>query len=229
MTVILTADGKTWRYHPTAPPPEAGHLHAVAFAQVVDDLTLKPPRAALEVRSKTPPFIGRASADGMVGLVGATARQVPAAQLAGMPVAWTVEAAGYVTLALAGAFAAQPGYPSVWTPLDLGLRRLQRKAVTVSGRVTRVAGGVVTPVAAASVKVTAAVPVRALAGALPAPPGAASFLALSTVTGADGRFQLSLARALSVTLTASHGAASASRTLWPEYADDVLPADFRLS
>lgn len=229
MSVLLTMNGRTWRYSPIAPPPEAGLLRAVALAHVVDDLTLAPPRVALDVQSGTVPFTGRAGPDGMVGLIGAPARHVPPAQIAGMPIAFTVAGAGFDALALAGAIAAQPGYPATWLPLDLGLWRLQRSAVTISGRVTRVVGGVVQPVAGASVKVSAAVPVRALAGALPAPPTVASLTALATLTDALGRFSLLLARALSVTLTASDAGASASRTLWPDYADRVLPADFRLS
>lgn len=229
MSVLVNVNGRPWRHSPDTPAPEAGLLRAVALARLVDDMTLAPPRVALAVHSDAPSFGGRAGPDGLVGLIGTPARVVPAAQIAGMPVAFTVSAAGYDTLALAGAIAAQPGYPGAWSALDLGLWRLQRNALTIVGRVTRLAGGVPQPVAGASVNVTAAIPVRALAGALPAPPAVASFTALATLTDAQGRYSLPLARALSVTLTATQGGASASRVLWPDYAEPLLPVDFRLS
>ncbi|NVD97962.1 carboxypeptidase-like regulatory domain-containing protein [Massilia sp. BJB1822] len=230
MSMLVNANGRRWRYSPGTPPLEAGLLRAVALAHLVDDMTLAPPpRAALSVSSDAPPFSGCAGPDGLVGLIGSPSRMVPPAQIAGMPVAFTVSAAGYIPLLLAGAIGAQPGYPAAWSALDLGLWRLQRNALTISGRVTRLAGGVLLPVAGVSIKVTAATPVRALAGALPAPPSLASFTALATLTDAQGRFSLPLARALSVTLTATQGAASASRTLCPDYAEPVLPLDFRLS
>jgi len=229
MSVLVNFNGRPWRHSPEAPPPGAGLLRAIVLARLVDDMTLAPPRVALSIHSDALPFSGRAGPDGLVGLIGTPSRVVPPAQIAGLPVAFTVSAAGYDTLALAGAIAAQPGYPATWSALDLGLWRLQRNAVTIAGRVTRLAGGVLQPVAGASINVTAAVPVRALAGALPAPPPVASFTALATLTDSQGRFSLPLARALSVTLTASQGGASASRILWPDYAEPLLPVDFRLS
>ena len=229
MSVLVRANGRLWRYAPLEPPPEAARLCAVVLARVVDDLSLSAPQATLMVVSGSLPFSGRAGADGLVGLIGNPARVVPPAQITALPVAFSVSAAGYDTLNLAGAIAAQPGYPASWTALDLGLWRLQRNAVTIAGRVTRLLAGVAQPVAGASIQVSAAVPVRALAGALPAPPAVASFTALVTITDALGRYSLPLARALSVTLTASQGIASASRTVWPDYAEPVVPVDFRLS
>jgi hypothetical protein len=229
MSVLLTANGRTWRHSPEAPVPEAALLRAIALARVIDDMTLLAPRVALAIHSDTPPFTGNAGSDGLVGLIGTPARVVPPSQIAGLPVAFTVSAAGYETLALAGVMAAQPGYPAAFSALDLGMWRLQRNPLILAGRVTRMVAGVLVPVAGATINVTAAVPVRALAGALPAPPSVASFTALTTLSDAAGRFNLPLARALSVTLAASHAGASASRTLWPDYAEPLLPVDFRLS
>ena len=229
MSVLMNANGRQWRYSPDAHAPEAGLLRAIALAHLIDDLTLTAPRVGLSVHSDTVPFSGRAGPDGLVGLIGAPARTVPPSQIAGMPVSFSVSAAGYTTLALAGAIAAQPGYPATWSPLNLGLWRLQRNPVTIAGRVTRLIGGVLQPVAGASVDITAALPVRALASALPAPPSVASFTALATITDALGRFSLPLARALSITLTVTHGALSASRTLWPDYTESLMAVDFRLS
>lgn len=229
MSVLVNANGRLWRYSPDDQAPEAGLLRAIALAHLTDDLTLTPPRVGLTVHSDTVPFSGRAGPDGLVGLIGAPARTVPAAQIAGMPVALRVSAAGYTTLPLAGAIGAQPGYPATWSPLDLGLWRLQRNPVTIAGNVTRLVGTVLQPVAGASIDVTAALPVRALAGALPAPPSVASFTALATMSDALGRFSLPLARALSVTLTVTHGVQSASRTFWPDYTEPLLAVDFRLS
>ena len=229
MSVLVNVNGRQWRYSPIEPPPEAGLVRAIALAHLVDDVTLTPPRVVLSVHSDTLLFGGHAGPDGLVGLIGAPAREVPPSQIAGLPVAFTVSAAGYVPLALAGAIAAQPGYPASWSALDLGLWRLQRNAVTISGRVTQLVGGVLQPVAGANINVISAIPVRALAGALPAPPSVASFTTLATLTDALGRFSLLVARALSVTLTASQGGTSVSRTLWPDYVEPLLPVDFRLS
>ena len=227
--VILTANGRRWRFSPVDPPPDAGRLRTVAFARILDDLTLAPPRGPLTARSDTPPLAGRVGPDGLVGLIGTPARHLPSAQVAGTPVAVTVTALGYDDLPLAGTLGPQPGYPAAFQPLDLGVRRLRRRAVTIRGRVLRLVGTALQPVSGATVKVTAAVPVRALAGATPAPPAAAVFTALSVTTDAQGDYRLpAFARALSVTITASSGAASTARTVSPDYADPDMIVDFRL-
>jgi hypothetical protein len=227
--VTIQAGGRAWRLLPAEAPREAARVQVVARARVVDDLTLLAPAAALAVAATTPGLAGRAGPDGLVGVVGAPARLAPADEVEGLGLAFTVTGAGFEPLALAGALPAQPGYPDAFAALDLGVRRLLRPPVEIRGRVTRLVAGAVQPVAGAVVAVTAAQAVRALADAEPPPPPAAALTGLQALTDADGRYRLpGVARALSLTLTASKGVGSAARTLAPSYADPVILADFRL-
>jgi hypothetical protein len=225
----LTAKGRDWRFCPVDPPQEAGYLQVVARAQIVDDITLAAPQVPLEVDTDRAGFFGRSGPDGLIGAIGHPAQLLPPSQAPGTPFELTVEAAGHAPLTLAGALPAQPGYPMAFFPLEFGTRRLQRDAASIHGRVTRLLGGIDQPVAGATVTVTAAQPVPALAGALPAPPPAALFIGLGDVTAADGSYRLGpIARAFSLTITASEGGDSAVRTLALDYASPVNLLDFRL-
>jgi hypothetical protein len=225
----LTAKGREWRFCPIDPPSEAAYLQVVARAQIVDDLTLGAPQVPLAVDTDHPGFFDRSRPDGLVGAIGHPAALLPPSQVAGAPVNLTVEAAGHVPLSLTGALPGQPGYPTAFFPLELGTHRLQRQAVQIRGRVTRLVAGVDTPVAGATVTVTAAQPTTLLAGALPAAPPAALFIGIGDVTAADGTYRLGpIARAVGLTLTASEGGDSAARTLALDYASPVNLLDFRL-
>jgi hypothetical protein len=227
--VTIRAGGRAWRLAPADAPPEAARVQVVARARVVDDLTLLAATAALSVSTSHPGLAGRAGSDGLVGLVGAPDRLAPADGIEGLAVAFTVTGAGFAPLDLAGALPAQPGYPDAFAALDLGTRRLLRPPVEIRGRVTRLAAGAVQPVAGATVAVTAAQPVRQLAGAAPPPPPVSALTGLQAVTDADGSYRLpGVARALTLTLTASAGPGSAARAVAPSYADPVILVDFRL-
>jgi hypothetical protein len=225
----LVADGRQWRFCPVDPPPEAGFLQVVAHARIVDDVSLATPRVPLDVTTDRDGFFGRSGLDGLVGAIGRPAALLPATQVAGTPLALTIEAAGHATLTLNGTLAPQPGYPGAFFPLDFATRRLQCAEVTIRGRVTRRVAGTDQPVAGATVTVTAAQPVPALAGALPAAPPAGVFLGLGDVTGADGTYRLGpIARAFSLTLTASEGGGSQALPLVIDHAQPVNLLDFHL-
>jgi hypothetical protein len=225
----LQANGQQWRFCPDDPPAEAARLQRIAFAVVVDDLLLTAPPVPIDVSSTRPDFAGRSGPDGRVGVVGRPFPALPPAQAPGTVIGMTLAAAGYVPLSLSASLGPQPLYPDGFVPLDFGTRRLVRGAVSIWGRVRRVVGGVLQPVAGANVAVTAATPVPALAGALPAPPSAASFLALAAPTDATGNYRLGpVARAVRLTLTASDGASSAMAALDLDYAQPVNLLDFIL-
>lgn len=226
---IQQAGDTSWRFCPDDAPPVAARVQCVARAQLVDDLVLNPPMVPVTVRSSRPEFTGRSGPDGLVGAVGQPYPDLPAPQVSGTAITLTLSAPGYDPLSLSGALGAQPGYPASFAALDFGTWRLTRTAMTIAGRVTRMVGGSAVAVAGASVAVAAAVPAPLLAGAQPAPPSPASFLALGTVTDATGNFRIGpVARALHLTLTASEGGGSQVLDLDPDYSEPINLIDFVL-
>ena len=226
---VQQVGASTWRFCPDDAPPTAARTQCVARATLVDDLVLGPPLVPVTVVSGRPEFAGESGPDGLVGAVGRPFPDLPAAQVAGTPIALALTAPGYAPLSLNGALGPQPLYPNRFRPLDFGTWRLARAAVTLGGRVIRIAGGTAVPVPGASVRVTAAVPVPALAGAQPAPPTAASFLALAAITDNTGNYRLGpVSRAVRLTLTASQGAATAASDIEPDYAQLLNFLDFVL-
>jgi hypothetical protein len=215
----------TWRFCPEIPPPIAARVQCVARATILDDLTLATPLVPITVVSTRPEFGGRSGPDGLVGAVGQPFPDLPVAQVAGTTVTLGLTAPGYAPLSLSGALGPQPLYPNSFIALDFGTWRLIRVAVLLGGQVTR-AGG---PVAGATVAVTAAVPVPALATAQPTPPTAASFLALTATTDAAGNYRLGpISRAVRLTLTATQGGGSASSDIDVDYAQPLTLIDFVL-
>jgi hypothetical protein len=216
-----------WTFCPVDPPVAAGHVQCVARARIVDDLNLSAPLVPVSVVSAR--FNGRSGPDGFVGLVGRPFPDLPAAQVAGTVVTMTLTAPGYVRLDLSGPLGAQPSYPDAFAPLDFGVWRIMRRPVEIRGRVTRLVGSTLLTVAGANIAVTAAVPVPGLAGAQPAPPTAASFLALAATTDAAGVFRLGpVVRALRLTLTAMGSGGTASQDVDLDYAQSVNLIDFDL-
>jgi hypothetical protein len=226
---ILQAGAAAWRFCPDDTPPVAARTQCVARATLVDDMMLGPPPVPVTVVSGRPEFAGRSGPDGLVGVVGQPFPDLPAAQVAGTSIALALTAPGYAALSLSGVLGPQPLYPASFRPLDLGIWRLARTAVMLGGRVTRIAGGISVPVPGASVRVTAATPVPALASAQPAPPTAASFLSLAATTDGTGKYRLGpVSRAVRLTLTASQGAATTASDVEPDYAQPLNLVDFVL-
>jgi hypothetical protein len=183
------------------------------------------PRVPITVVSSRPEFTGRSGPDGLVGAVGQPFPDLPAAQVGGTGITLALTAPGYAPLSLSGALSAQPLYPASFTPLDFGTWRLTRVAVLLGGQVTRAGNAV----AGATITVTAAIPVPALATAQPAAPAAASFLALTTTTDAGGNYRLGpVSRAVQLTLTASQGGGTASSAVDVDYAQPLTLIDFIL-
>jgi hypothetical protein len=226
---IQKAGDAAWRFCPDTTPPVAARVQCVARARIVDDLALGTPLTPIAVTSGRPEFAGRSGPDGLVGAVGQPFPDLSAAQVAGTGITLALTSPGYAPLALTGTLGAQPLYPDSFVPLDFGTWRLERVAVQLGGQVTRVVGGASVPVAGATVAITAATPAPGLPGAQPAPPAAASFLALTTLTDAAGKFRLGpLSRAVRVTLTASEGSGSLSSDIDVDYAQPLNLIDFVL-
>lgn len=231
MTAVeLIAGNRLWRWSEVDPSRAAGRLRAVAFATILDDVTLAAPVTPLVAISKTAGFQARAGLDGMVGLFGPPFPLIPdATDLAGTPVAFDVVAAGFGTLSFAGALAADPTYPDSFAPLDFGTRRLVRRPCEIRGRVFRMVGGAAVPASGATISITAATPVPALAGATPAPPPASTFTAISATADTAGEYRLPpISRAKSLAVKASQGGGSVTSLITSDYADPVMLLDFRL-
>lgn len=223
----IRSGDNSWRFLPLPPARETDLLRTIARATVVDDVTLLPPAVALAVRAAERPWQGRAGPDGLVGLIGRPSQAGPPAALPMLPVAMVVAAPGYAELALAGVLPAQP--PNDFLSLDWGVRRLRRLATVIEGRVLRFVGGVPEPVAGAVVTVTAATPVPALAGALPAPAAVGGWVGLAAAADGHGFYRFpELARFATVTLRVTAPAASAPVTLAPVFADSRINQDFHL-
>ncbi|TFV49638.1 hypothetical protein [Bradyrhizobium niftali] len=176
-SISLQSDGRTWRFSPLPPVRDAARSQIIAQVQILDDASLSVPATPIKVTSDGP-FHSSSGSDGLVGLVGEPTLALPDLQIAGTAVGFTVSAVGYRSVALNGVLPPQPAVfpaePGVilldkFQLLDFGQRRLIRNAVTIQGRVFRRIAGAFQPLPGATVAITAATQVPALAGATPLP------------------------------------------------------------
>src|SRR5581483_7446646 len=101
-----------------------------------------------------PQVTPRVTGDGVVGLVGVPLRAT--SMLASQSYSFDVilGAAGYLPFRRRVSLTAQPGFPDSFTPLDLADIPLRREPTVLRGRVVLRGGGVRTPVAGATVRLT---------------------------------------------------------------------------
>jgi hypothetical protein len=230
MSVIpIEANGRNWLFAPLPQAPVAARLQVVARAQFIDDITLQPPRAPLAIRSDSG-LAAQVGPDGLAGLIGRPLTLAPPAQLAGLPLGFTLSAPAYDDCVLNGVLPAQPGLPNDFVALDFGLRRLLRAAAVVQGRVFRRVAGIFQPQPGAQVQIVAATPARALAGALPAPVAVGGLVGLTAVANADAEYVFApLARFSTLTLRVMAPVAGPPVTIAAPAGGTDAILDFRLT
>jgi hypothetical protein len=127
-----------WTFCPEPAALPGARICGLLRARLLDEITGQPvdadalrvpdERLAAHVRT-------RRTTGGVVGLAGVPSEAFPrlATDLAQITLAVQVD--GYVPLRLAATFAAQPGFPQAFAPVDLGNVGLHRRGVELVGRV----------------------------------------------------------------------------------------------
>lgn len=151
----VIAGGESYVFCPEAPVPAADRLQTIVRAQLRDEITGEAPRGEITLSVPRPGLRARVADGGMVGLVGVPREIFASGAIAGLILPHTLAAEGYLPLSLAPALPAQPFYPTVFQPADLGIIALHRQPVTLRGRAVREVGGVRTPLAGAAITLTA--------------------------------------------------------------------------
>jgi hypothetical protein len=129
-------------------------FQAVVAAQLVDDPT-GTPVAAVRVTTSFPGLRSRTASSGFVGLVGDPSRALPGLATRAYDVDVVLEANGYAPRRETASFGVQPGFPTSFTPVDLGAVPMRRLPVDVRvGTYELDASNRPRPLAGATVSVT---------------------------------------------------------------------------
>jgi len=154
MTVrFVELEGVLQRYAADALPPAGERMSALVGARMLDELTGQPPAAPLKVSADIA-GTSRAGEGGVVGVAGIPRAVFPALSAQPYDVELTVAAPRFLTRSLRFTVPANPSFPSTFATPAIVDRDLHRAPVVIEGRVVRMAGGVTTPQAGASVRVT---------------------------------------------------------------------------
>jgi hypothetical protein len=139
-----------WRLAPAPPPPAAWWPQELLRLEVVDEITGAPPEVTVAA-STTVLGLGARATDDLAGLAGQPLLRYRPSYVAGAPLEITLSAPGYLPLSpkvmVSGkrvnpSLGSEPGYPGVFTPVDLGKIALHREPVTISGRTVSKNGSV---------------------------------------------------------------------------------------
>jgi len=180
--------------------PVAQRMWAMVIAQLTDELNGNAPDGPIRLACDNHNFITRVGAGGFVGLAGVPATVVPLLRLQNYPVTLSVFADGYVPDSQQRNIPFNLSFPTIFTPLDLGIWALHREPTSIFGSVNLATSTGALPVAGASLTVTSlwrqvgqpAVPfdVLTLSGILAAARPAASTVQQVTMTPAGPAYQL---------------------------------------
>jgi hypothetical protein len=122
-----------WRLAPDGPIPAAWWPQELLSVAILDEITGLPPVVTPFAATTTPGVTARASATN-AGLVGQPLARFRPGFIASSPLQLALSGPAYLPLTLNTQFGAEPGYPHVFTPVDLGTVELHREPITISGR-----------------------------------------------------------------------------------------------
>lgn len=153
-----TVDTELRRYtvSPDDAVPPVRWQQVVVHGLLLDELTDRPPRGAIDVRPHGPELLPRVSRDGLIGLLGVPGRLFPKLASQSYDLELTVDAEGYLrrTLTATVDHTVNTGFPDSFTPADLARVNLHRLATVVRGRTVVPNGSDAQPVGGAKVAIT---------------------------------------------------------------------------
>lgn len=150
----IVANGRRYTVSGLEPRRRGAIFQAVVAARLVDDPTGRPVPGA-RVTTTFPGLRSRTAAGGFVGLVGDPSRAMSGLATTAYDVDVVLEANGYASRHETASFAAQPGFPTVFIPVDLGAVPMRRLPVDVRvGTYELDASNRPRPLAGATVSVT---------------------------------------------------------------------------
>ena len=152
----VEAGHQTYVFCPEPPVPAADRAQTIARARLRDEITGDAPTSPIALGVTRPGVNARTADGGLVSLVGVPRQAFPSGAIAGTAIPWTIEAEGYVPVAVAAVLPPQPLYPDSFQPADLGVIDLHRRPIALRGRAVREVGGVRTPLAGTTITPTAA-------------------------------------------------------------------------
>jgi hypothetical protein len=143
--------------------PEGMRTSAIAYARVIDELTLAPVSLPISVTPAGTAFQAastrgavnpRAVDGGIIGLVGTPARALPALASTAYDVGVSARAAGYVSRRVTKTIGPIATFPATFTPRDLGDLELHREPVMLYGRTVVRTAGAIDKLATATIRIT---------------------------------------------------------------------------
>lgn len=159
--------------------PIAHRSWAIVQARVIDELTGSPPQSPVRIETAAIGFLPRVAKGGLVSLIARPSVVFPALGIPGQTydVSFTIHAEGFIPHHVTATLTTDLLFPDRFEPFVFGAAlALHRTPTTITGRVLRRSGGVLVPVANATVAVTGVWPTLPPANVSPptAPPNIVS-------------------------------------------------------
>ena len=123
-----------WRLAPDGPFAAAAYPQAVLALTLLDEVTEAPPDPPPIATTETLGLTPRVSAGGLAGLVGRPLSCFAPGFVVGAPLQLSLRGSGFLPIDFSSSIGAEPGYPSTFTPTQLGTVALHRTPVVITGR-----------------------------------------------------------------------------------------------
>lgn len=135
MTAFPVVDSVSgWQLAPDGPFAAAAYPQAVLALTLLDEVTGAPPNPAPIATTETMGLTPRVSAGGLAGLAGRPLSCFAPGFIVGAPLQLSLSGSGFLPIDLNSSIGAEPGYPSAFTPVQLGTVTLHRTPVVITGR-----------------------------------------------------------------------------------------------
>lgn len=176
MTTYPVVDSVSgWQLAPDGPFAAAGYPQAVLALTLLDEVAGAPPDPPPIATTETMGLTPRVSVGGMAGLVGRPLSCFAPGFVVGAPLQLSLNGSGFLPVELNSTIGTEPGYPSAFTPVQLGTVALHRTPVVITGRTVSRTG-----VVRAGTAVTVDGIWVTLADMLSAPPAAPNWLTIAS-------------------------------------------------
>ncbi len=149
-----SANGLVYTISPDMDAPVGARPQAIVRMVLVDELTGLAPRGEISVSTAAPGFSPRTGLGGLAGFAGIPSRLFSELASQDYNIIVNVAVDGYVGFSLPVKIPKAPGFPDIFTAVDLGAIALHRLPITVYGRVVVSSGTGISPAAGATVTMT---------------------------------------------------------------------------
>jgi hypothetical protein len=173
----IVAGNRTYAFSQDDPVPLADRDWALISVGVLDELSGRAPRGAMNIETTYPRLTPRVAEAGFLGLVGRPIQVFPALNLISYEVDFTVRVAGFLPRREVLTIPIIPTFPTDFSPTRIDLQ-LHREPIVILGRTVQAVGNIITPLPAMTVSITGIWLTVPPGNVLPPPPDPPRLLSL---------------------------------------------------